>query len=107
MGFVFQMPARWIDGGEASMFKPTPKSISEAYHRSKADGSNPELVKAVEDLLNNPQEQKAEPKSPLETKYEQIQPTKEGKGDGSPKEEVNKQPIGEAKKQDVEDWSKM
>ena len=26
-----------------------PKSISEAYHKAKADGSNPELVKAVED----------------------------------------------------------
>ena len=26
-------------------------SISEAYHKAKADGSNPELVKAVEDLL--------------------------------------------------------
>jgi len=29
----------------------TPQSISEAYHKAKADGSNPELVKAVEDLL--------------------------------------------------------
>lgn len=27
------------------------KTISEAYHKAKADGSNPELVKAVEDLL--------------------------------------------------------
>ena len=31
----------------------TPESISEAYHKPKADGSNPELVKAVEDLLND------------------------------------------------------
>ena len=30
------------------------KSISEAYHKAKADGSNPELVKAVEDLLGKP-----------------------------------------------------
>ena len=29
------------------------KSISEAYHKAKADGSNPELVKAVEELLDN------------------------------------------------------
>ena len=27
--------------------------ISEAYHKAKADGSNPELVKAVEELLND------------------------------------------------------
>ena len=29
-------------------------NISEAYHKAKADGSNPELVKAVEDLLGKP-----------------------------------------------------
>ena len=29
------------------------QSISEAYHKAKQDGSNPELVKAVEDLLGN------------------------------------------------------
>lgn len=33
-------------GGEVAA-----KSISEAYHKAKEDGSNPELVKAVEDLL--------------------------------------------------------
>ena len=33
------------------------KFISEAYHKAKKDGSNPELVKAVEDLLGD----KAEP----------------------------------------------
>jgi len=31
--------------------KVTNKSISEAYHAAKKDGSNPDLVKAVEDLL--------------------------------------------------------
>jgi hypothetical protein len=30
--------------------------ISEAYHKAKADGSNPELVKAVEELLGKPEE---------------------------------------------------
>ena len=30
-----------------------PKSISESYHKAKEDGSNPELVKAVEELLND------------------------------------------------------
>lgn len=29
----------------------SPKQVSEAYHKAKADGTNPELVKAVEDLL--------------------------------------------------------
>lgn len=42
--------------------KVIPKSqsdiISEAYHKAKSDGSNPELVKAVEDLLS-PQKVKA------------------------------------------------
>jgi hypothetical protein len=33
------------------------KNISEAYHKAKADGSNPELVKAVEELLGKPKEQ--------------------------------------------------
>lgn len=31
------------------------KKLSEAYHKAKADGSNPELVKAVEDLLGGSQ----------------------------------------------------
>ena len=30
------------------------QEISEAYHKAKADGSNPELVKAVEELLGKP-----------------------------------------------------
>lgn len=34
-------------------------TISEAYHKAKADGSNPELVKAVEDLLGNVQQNEA------------------------------------------------
>ena len=36
------------------------KYISEAYHKAKADGSNPELVKAVEELLGKPTEQPKE-----------------------------------------------
>lgn len=32
-------------------YKTISDYVSEAYHRAKADGSNPELVKAVEDLL--------------------------------------------------------
>ena len=35
--------------------------ISEAYHKAKADGSNPELVKAVEDLLGKQKESSPTP----------------------------------------------
>jgi len=41
------------------------KEISEAYHKAKEDGSNPELVKAVEDLLGAP---KAGPQTRIDTK---------------------------------------
>ena len=37
------------------------KAISEAYHKAKADGSNPELVKAVEDLLGKQKESSPTP----------------------------------------------
>jgi len=35
-----------------SIKQANPKSISEAYHKAKADGSNPELVRTVENLLS-------------------------------------------------------
>lgn len=35
----------------------TPLNISEAYHKAKADGTNPELVRAVEELLSPQQTQ--------------------------------------------------
>ena len=38
----------------AKLLNLTSKGISEAYHNAKADGSNPELVKAVEKLLGKP-----------------------------------------------------
>lgn len=38
-------------GGFIKPRKATNQEISEAYHKAKADGSNPELVKAVEELL--------------------------------------------------------
>ena len=42
-----------FDNKYADLLKDS-KAISEAYHKAKADGSNPELVKAVEDLLGKP-----------------------------------------------------
>lgn len=41
------------------------KEIAEAYHKAKADNSNPELVKAVESLLGAP---KAGPQTRIDTK---------------------------------------
>ena len=57
------------------------KNISEAYHKAKADGSNPELVKAVEDLLGKP---KAETPN-VEDWSKDVESTEkalEGSGDG-------------------------
>jgi len=50
------------------------KTLSEAYHSAKKDGSNPELVKAVEDLLG-----KKEPANdiPATTKVESVEPVVE------------------------------
>ena len=52
------------------------KTISEAYHKAKADGSNPELVNAVEELLGG--EQKApEVQAAEEVVAEEKEPTTE------------------------------
>ena len=54
----------------------TERAIAEAYHKAKADGSNPELVKAVEQLLGA-KESKAIP-LPTEVKSKAItEPTKQ------------------------------
>lgn len=44
-------PKSFIVLDNSSIKEPTPKNISEAYHKAKADGSNPELVDAVESAL--------------------------------------------------------
>ena len=46
-----------VHGVKDSKYEQRPnseKAIAEAYHKAKADGSNPELVKAVEELLGKP-----------------------------------------------------
>ena len=43
--------------GQSVYFPRSSQELSEAYHESKKDGSNPELVKAVEDLLVGEQQQ--------------------------------------------------
>jgi hypothetical protein len=40
-----------MDGDVVAFDKNQVKTLSEAYHEAKADGSNPDLVKAVEDLI--------------------------------------------------------
>jgi hypothetical protein len=80
-----------------SIKQANPKSISEAYHKAKADGSNPELVQAVEDLLTPKTKEDAiqvetagqvpvQPEAPVSKKVEQGKPeakpeivTEEGK----------------------------
>ena len=54
--------------------------LSEAYHRAKADGSNPELVKAVEDLLAQPKAEGAKETAPEVSKQAETEskPTSEG-----------------------------
>ena len=55
------------------------KTISEAYHKAKADGSNPELVKAVEDLLGTQKENLKRQSTALEDQIEAF---------GVPKDDV-------------------
>jgi hypothetical protein len=51
------------------------KDIAEAYHKAKADGSNPELVEAVENLFKQPE-------TTQENETEQLQPERTGDGTG-------------------------
>jgi len=72
---------------EQAYFKenaPTAKSVSEAYHKAKKDGSYPEIVTAVDDLLKQqPSKQKAEtPTQDTPTKSDKQQPSK-GQAKGS------------------------
>lgn len=66
---------------QPSLLENNAKSISEAYHKAKADGSNPELVKAVESLLSK------------ETPTETTKPTEkaqEGKAEQDYQEAISK-----------------
>jgi hypothetical protein len=58
--------------GAKKFFESSPKAFSEAYHAAKKDGSNPELVKAVEELLSPVQE------TPVFTEREQEGSVNEG-----------------------------
>ncbi len=72
--------------------------IAEAYHKAKSDGSNPKLVKAVENLLGKEQPKAETPK--VENEKEPIQKTDEGvTGSNEPiateKASVAKEGVGE------------
>ena len=58
--------------------KNTPKSISEAYHKAKADGTNPELVQAVEELLGKEQPSPSVQAQPQATDVEATAKALEG-----------------------------
>jgi hypothetical protein len=60
--------------------KFTPQQISEAYHKAKSDGSNPELVKAVEELLTPKQEQDAKEQQGRQMRDQGKQGEAEGLG---------------------------
>jgi hypothetical protein len=67
----------------------TLNSISEAYHKAKADGSNPELVEAVENLLkpktdaipqSKPSQIPVQPEAPVSKEVEQGKPESKAEG---------------------------
>jgi hypothetical protein len=100
----------------------TSTNIANEYHKSKADGSNPELVKAVEDLLKPKQDAvqvetagqvPVQPKAPVSEKVEQGKPEAKPKvvtEEGVKAEEVTPeqyvQDLQDTKKSDPEEyWS--
>ena len=73
------------------------KNISEAYHKAKVDGSNPELVKAVEDLLGKQKESSPTPQTGKDIGGEllnSVNPTG-GVFSNYSAEEIDKLPLGE------------
>ena len=74
-------PKSFIVLNNSSIKEPTPINISEAYHAAKKDGSNPELVKAVEDLLG---EKEGKEVAEAGGKYEKAKELKEYKTGETP-----------------------
>jgi hypothetical protein len=72
--------------------RKTPEQfVSEAYHKAKADGSNPELVKAVEDLIGKkaelPKQKKKQPKGKAAKFVAENLAEPDSEGEGTPKPE--------------------
>jgi hypothetical protein len=75
--------------------------ISESYHKAKEDGSNPELVKAVEELLSEPKKETKPTKEQAEPKPKALE-KKVGKFEAKAREIAKK--IEEA---ELPDWLKV
>jgi exodeoxyribonuclease-5 len=74
--------------------------VSEAYHKAKKDGSNPELVKAVEELLSN--KQPATTATDIEAKRADIERRRQEELDKAPKSYTDFK-IGDTVEADVEE----
>lgn len=61
---------------------PTPKSVAEEYHKAKSDGSNPEFVELIEQLIGTNETNQTEVSTPKEISKE------EGKVEGVVKDTV-------------------
>ena len=64
---------------QADVVYAKPKDIAEAYHKAKADGSNPELVKAVEQSLKEAPENKPIPPNENFKKIDALSSALEGR----------------------------
>lgn len=65
--------------------------VSEAYHKAKSDGSNPELVKAVEDLLTTKTQQDATKERNVEQDNQQERQGDIGQQQGGQENRVNQE----------------
>ena len=74
--------------------------ISEAYHKAKADGSNPELVKAVKELLTKKQNYDAVQKQSAD-EVDVRQQAQDGEGVGQPHQEHKKTPEQAPKAEEI------
>ena len=86
--------------GKIIIFDNTTKSISESYHKAKADDSNPKLAKAVESLLSKEQpkagsESKSSEPSKSDKNYQEAQEVNAIVSKENPDASVLIQPKGE------------
>jgi hypothetical protein len=82
----------------------TEKAISEAYHKAKADGSNPELVKAVEDLLVGSEQETIAEQAPANELFAAIdnEIAQTDKGEIASIRKANKERFGDTYKKAVQ-----
>lgn len=83
---------------QTRIYNSNAELISDQYHKAKADGSNPELVSAVDELLGKPAEtpKAAETATPEEVSTEGVTPEVPGvveAAEGQPSAETPTQPL--------------